>query len=104
MVTVFYRFRKSSNDASRELAPRTRAMLLRFPGLRGGFPWTRSTGVVLDENGEQLAPPARAAGRRLGWAALAGLGVAAAVTLAIRARRRPRGIAGLVRRVSSWAS
>jgi hypothetical protein len=104
MVTVFHKFGKSSSTPGGGLTPRTRAMLLRFPGLRGGLPWNRSGAVILDESGELVGPAVRDTGLRLGWAALAGLGAAAAIVLAIRARRRPRGVAALLRRVASRAS
>jgi hypothetical protein len=73
-------------------------MLLRFPGLRGGLFWNRSSGVIVDENGERVTVPARDVTRLVQWTLL-GLGAAAALALAIRARRRPRGIAAMWRRV-----
>ena len=105
MVTVFHKFAKPSTPSGRVPTPRTRAMLLRFPGLRGGFVWNRRAepAMILDENGERVSPPARDVARFLPWT-LIGLGAAAALTVAFRARRKPRGIAGLIRRVVSRAS
>lgn len=73
-------------------------MLLRFPGLRGGFVWNRPSEVIVDENGERVAVPTRDVTRLVQWTLL-GVGAAAALALAIRARRRPRGIAAMWRRV-----
>ena len=100
MVTVFHKFGKASTQAGRVLAPRTRAMLLRFPGLSGGFVWNRSAGVIVDENGEMQTVPTPIATRRTRWTILGlGLGAAAAAVVAIRARRRRnRGFAASLRR------
>jgi hypothetical protein len=99
MVTVFHRFGKPSTHSGRVLTPRTRAMLLRFPGLRGGFVWNRPAGVLVDENGERVAVDTPDVTRRIQWTLL-GLGAAAAVAIAVRARRRrPRGVAAALRRL-----
>lgn len=74
-------------------------MLLRFPGLRGGFVWNRPSGVIVDENGERVTVPTRDVTRLVQWTLL-GLGAAAALAVAIRARgRRPRGLAAALRRL-----
>jgi hypothetical protein len=102
MVTVFHRFGKPSTHSGRVLTPRTRAMLLRFPGLRGGFVWNRPSGVVVDENGERVTVETPDVTRRMQWALL-GIGAAAALAIAFNARRRkPRGLAGVLRRIP-WA-
>jgi hypothetical protein len=99
MVTVFHRFGKPSTRSGRVLMPRTRAMLLRFPGLRGGLVWNRPSGVVVGENGERIAAETPDATRRVRWALL-GLGAAAAIAIAFNARRRrPRGLAAALRRM-----
>jgi hypothetical protein len=99
MVTVFHKFGKPSTHSGRVLTPRTRAMLLRFPGLRGGFVWNRPAGVIVDENGERVTVPTRDVTRFVQWTLL-GLGAAAALAVAIRARgRRPRGLAAALRRL-----
>ena len=75
-------------------------MLLRFPGLAGGFVWNRQAGVIVDENGETQTVPAPIATRRIQWTIYGlGLGAAAAAIVAIRARRRRnRGFAATLRR------
>jgi hypothetical protein len=99
MVTVFHKFGKPSTHSGRVLTPRTRAMLLRFPGLRGGLVWNRPSGIVVDENGERITVETPDLTRRIQWAVL-GLGVAAALTIAFRSRRRrPRGLAAVLRYV-----
>jgi len=100
MVTVFHKFGKVSTQAGRVLASRTRPMLLRFPGLSGGFVWNQPAGVIVDENGETQTVPTPIATRRTRWTVLGlGLGAAAAAVVAIRAqRRRNRGLTASLRR------
>jgi len=100
MVTVFHKFGKASTQAGRVLASRTRPMLLRFPGLSGGFSWNQPAGVIVDENGEAQTVPAPIATRRVQWTIFGlGLGATAAAIVAIRAhRRRNRGFAARLRR------
>ena len=79
-------------------------MLLRFPGLSGGFVWNQPAGVIVDENGETQTVPTPIATRRTRWTVLGlglglGLGAAAAAVVAIRAqRRRNRGLTASLRR------
>ena len=99
MVTVFHKFGTPSSHSGRVLTPRTRAMLLRFPGLRGGFVWNRPAGVLVDENGERVTVETPDITRRVQWALL-GLGAAAAIAIAVGARRRrPRGLSATLRRL-----
>src|SRR5215813_12334418 len=99
MVTVFHRFGKSTSHAGRVLTPRTGTMLLRFPGMSGGFVWNRPAGVIVDENGERVIVPTADVTRQIQWALL-GLGAAAAVVMTVRARRRrPRGFAAALRQL-----
>ena len=102
MVTVFHRFGKSTYRSGRELTPRTGTMLLRFPGMSGGFVWNRPAGIVVDENGERVAVRHRGLPREIQWALL-GLGTAAAVVAGVARwrmqRRRARGLGAVVRRL-----
>jgi len=80
--------------------PRTRAMLLRFPGLiSGGFVWNRPSGLIVDENGEIPVAPAAEMTRSIQWTLLGVVVGAAAAVVAIRVRRRRyRGFAASLRR------
>ncbi|HEX4439265.1 MAG TPA: hypothetical protein VH854_04290 [Thermoanaerobaculia bacterium] len=102
MVTVFHKFGKSTFRAGRELTPRTGTMLLRFPGMSGGFVWNRPAGIVVDENGERVVVRSRGLTRQFLWA-LIGLGAAAAVTAGVSQwrlqRRRSRGFGAAMRRI-----
>jgi hypothetical protein len=99
MVTVFHKFGKPWTHSARVLTPRTRAMLLRFPGLGGGLVWNRPSGVIVDENGERVTLETPDVTRRIQWALLA-MGAAAAIAIAFNARRRrPRGLAAALRRL-----
>jgi len=102
MVTLFHKFGKSAYRSGRELTPRTGTMLLRFPGMSGGFVWNRPAGILVDENGERVGVRTRGLPRQVQWTLL-GLGVAAAVAAGVARwrlqRRRARGLAGVVRRL-----
>src|SRR3954468_10930686 len=99
MVTVFQKFGKASTQPGRVLTPRTRAMLLRFPGLSGGFVWNRPSGLIVDENGETATVAAPQMTRSIQWTLFGFLVGAAAAVVAIRARRRgQRGFTASLRR------